>query len=299
MGIVKMAGMIFKQLDFMRSSGDNIKIQINDILVNYNDNGPLLAPAIIFVHGFPFNKNIFDLQAEMFKSNYRVVTYDVRGHGQTSRGDRKPDIELLGSDLISLMDALDIDRAIVCGLSMGGYIALDAVLRFPKRFNGLVLSGTRCASDDERAKEQRFASIDVIIEKGKDVYADESLKKLFAPVSFTGRREEVKATRNMIIETPVDVINNTLIALAERKETCSRLREIDIPSLILVGKEDKVTPLSEAKYLQSQINGSFLEVIEYAGHLANLENTHDYNAALKNFIIEVCEKLALSPHCES
>lgn len=282
----------------MRESGENLKIQVNDIKVNYNDHGPQFAPVIVFIHGFPFNKDIWNLQAELFRANYRVITYDVRGHGQTEEGSLKPGIDLFAEDLIGLMDALEIEKAIVCGLSMGGYIALNAVQRFTKRFNGLVLSGTRCAADTPEAKDQRYASIRILKEKGIDFYADENLKKLFAPVSFTSRREEVKATRNMIVNTKIEVISNTLIALAERRETCSRLSEIVIPSFVIVGNEDKITPPTEAEFLHEQIKNSVLKKIDYAGHLANLENTHDYNETLKSFILDVCERMALSPHCE-
>lgn len=281
----------------MRVSGDNLKIEIKGRQVNYDDNGPQYAPAIIFVHGFPFTKSVWSLQAELFKTNYRVIAYDVRGHGGSIAGAEMPSLDLFAEDLIDLMDALEIDKAIVCGLSMGGYIALNAVGRFPGRFNALVLSATKCPADTDEVVSQRMAAIELIKEKGLEFYVDDTLKKLFAPVSFTTRREEVRATRRMMLVNDPENVCDTLRALAERRETCTELPLIKVPALIVVGKDDKITPPSDAQFLNERISGSQLEIIDYAAHLANLENTHDYNRALRKFIDQVCEAKQLSPHC--
>jgi len=283
----------------MRNSGDNIKIVVNGQTVNYDDNGPVNAPTIIFIHGFPFNKSVWRLQAELFKNNYRVIAYDIRGHGESTSGDQPPSIELFTEDLIAFMNLLNLEKVMLCGLSMGGHVALNAIQKYPGRFISLVLSGTKCPADNEEAREQRIVEKQQLKEKGIDNYADESLKRLFAPVSFSTRKEEVRATRKMIVENNPEEVSRTLAALAERKETCSGLAQINVPVLILVGKEDKITPPTEAQYLNERIKGSQLSVIEYAGHLANLENTHEYNEILGKFIDQVCESKELSFHSQA
>jgi 3-oxoadipate enol-lactonase len=277
----------------MRIAGDNIKIKESNLTINYDDYGPVYAPVVIFIHGFPFNKHMWDMQTEVLKSNYRVITYDIRGYGGSHAERNDYSIDTLTDDLIHLMDKLNIKKAAVCGLSMGGSIALNAIEKYPDRFNALILSDTHCKPDSKETKEERLRSINSIKEKGIKYFAEESLKNYFASTSFVRRKEEIRAARRMILNTPVSSICNTLLELEQKKEICSKLNLIKIPVLILVGKEDSVTPPGEAKYMHERIAGSSLKVIEYAGHLPNLENTFEFNQHLKKFIDKVCKQKKL------
>lgn len=282
----------------MRISGENLNITINDLNVNYDDNGPVFAPAVIFIHGTPFNKSVWDLQAEALKSNYRVITYDLRGHGKTTGGANNPlTIDVFTEDLIRFLDALELEKVMVCGSSLGGYIALNAIEHHPERFNALVLTATQCSEDTSDIKEERERVLGILSEKGIEKYAEVMIADLFAPTSFTTRKEEVRAVSRMITETPAQSIVNTMNALSVRRESCSNLWGINIPVLILVGKEDVITPPDVAQFMRDNISGSLMHVIEYAGHLVNLENTHEYNQHFKNFIERVCQKKHLSRHC--
>lgn len=225
----------------MRNSGKNIKIIANNITVSYTDEGSDNAPVIIFIHGFPLNKTMWNKQVGELKGNYRVIAYDIRGHGNTDVGDYDFSIELFVKDLLSLMDALKIDKTILCGFSMGGYIALKAIENNPERFNALLLCDTNCTEDKPEAKEKRMKAIESIKEKGLEQYAEESLKKLFAPKSFSKHIKEIAIVKDMIMKTSKQSLYKTLHALAERKETCSKLHEIKVPVLIMVGKEDEIT----------------------------------------------------------
>lgn len=281
----------------MRIAGENLKIQVNDLVVNYDDNGPVYAPAIVFVHGTPFNKSIWDLQAEALKSNYRVVAYDLRGHGETKGPSSDLSVELLTEDLLAFLDALALDKVILCGHGLGGYVALEIVDQRPDRFNALVLAGVQCMEDGELIKKERLALIDSVAVNSMEHYADQIMKRLFASNSFVTRKEEVRAVRKMIINTqPVSVVS-ALEALSKRRESCSNLWSISMPVLLMVGREDDVTPVSVARFMRDNITGSQLYEIEYAGHLANLENTHEFNQHFKGFVNKVCQKKQLSRHC--
>ena len=260
---------------------------INNLLVSYTDKGQHGSPVIIFIHGFPFNKSMWKLQLEELKDNYRVISYDIRGHGNSDAGTGDFSIELFVKDLLNMMDALKIDKTVLCGLSLGGYIALNAVENFPERFKALILSDTQCTADTPEAKEKRIKAIDSINKAGVKKYADESIKNLFAPESFMLRKAEIAAVREMIVNTSEQSLCNTLNALSVRKETCSKLTEIKMPVLILVGKEDKITPPAAAQFMFEKIQGSFLKIIEHAGHLSNLENPGEFNIQLKKFIASV------------
>jgi 3-oxoadipate enol-lactonase len=264
-----------------------MRISVNDITVSYTDEGKNGAPALIFLHSFPFNKSMWNSQVKALEDSYRIIACDIRGHGNSGAGGRDFSIELFVSDLIALMDILKIKKTAVCGLSMGGYIALRAVEDYPERFDALILSDTNCIADTSEVKEKRMTAIDSIRKNGVEKYADESIKNFFAAESFTDRAEEIAAVREMIVETPEQSLVSTLLALSVRKETCSKLAAIKIPVLIMVGKEDKITPPSAAQSMHEIINGSYLHIIEHSGHLSNLENPGEFNALLKKFLAPV------------
>jgi len=271
----------------MRDLGNNIKMTVNNLTISYNDEGQDGAPVIIFIHGFPFNKSMWKNQLEALKDNYRVIAYDVRGHGNSEAGNKDFSIELFVKDLLNLMDALKIDRTMLCGLSMGGYIALNAIENYPERFDALILNDTNCIADTPEAKEKRMKTIESIKKDGVEKFADESMNNFFAPESFSTKKEEIADVREMIVNTSKQTLYKTLRAFYERKETCSKLPDINVPVLIMVGKEDTITPPAAAQLMHEKIKDSLLSIIEHAGHLSNMENPGEFNEQLKKFVASV------------
>jgi len=268
----------------MREIGSNIKIAVNDLMISYNDEGKIGDPVIIFIHGFPFNKSMWNKQAEALKENYRVFAYDVRGHGNSDIGTEDFSIDLFANDLIGFMDAIKIDKAMLCGLSMGGYIALNAIENYPDRFDAVILSDTTCTADTPEAKEKRIKTIESIKRNGVEKFAEESIKNLFAPESFSTKKLEIAAVREMIVNTSEESLCKTLRAFYERKETCSKLHDIKVPVLIMVGIEDKITPPAAAQFMNEKIKESLLSIVEHAGHLSNIENPSEFNNQLEEFV---------------
>ena len=271
----------------MSSSGNSLCLTVNNHVVSYIEEGKKEDPSVIFVHGFPFNKTLWNLQIESLRDHYHVIAYDIRGFGDSDTGNEDFTIELFVKDLISLMDALKIDTTILCGLSMGGYIALNAIENYAGRFNALILSDTNCIADTPEAKEKRMKAIESIKQNGVEKYADESIKNYFAPDSFINRPDEVAAVREMIVRTSEKSLCNALLALSLRKETCNILQEIKVPVLILVGKEDKITPPAAAQLMHEKIKDSVLKIIDRAAHLSNVENPDEFNNQLKKFVATV------------
>ncbi len=268
----------------MNYIGSNVRTTVNNITISYTDEGQVEAPVIIFIHGFPLNKTMWEMQLEALKDEYRVIAFDVRGHGDSDAGSDHFSIDLFVTDLICFMDDLNINKAILCGLSMGGYIALNAVCNYPHLFDALILSDTSCAADTTDAKHKRLMAIEDIKMNGIENFADENIKNLFAPGSFQTKESEISRVREMIVSTSSESIFNTMHALAVRKETCSRLKSIKLPVLILVGIDDKITPLSAAKAMHENIPGSKLSIVEQAGHLSNMENPYEFNYLINKFI---------------
>jgi pimeloyl-ACP methyl ester carboxylesterase len=267
---------------------NNVRIGEENLKVSYFDEGQKETPVIIFIHGFPFNKSMWFKQVDALKDIYHCIAYDVRGHGNSDAGKSEFSIELFVKDLISLMDVLHIDSAVLCGLSMGGYIALNAIENYPDRIKALILSDTHCIADTPEAKEKRMKAIESIGEEGVAKYADESIKNLFAPLSLTTKKKEISEVRNMILKTTEPSLFSTLLALSVRKETCSKLSLIKVPVLIMVGKEDKITPPAAAQLMHEKIKNSILKIIEDAGHLSNIENALEFNVQLKKIVKSVC-----------
>jgi len=263
---------------------NSLTIIVNNLTVSYIDEGSANSPTIIFIHGFPLNKLMWEKQIEILKENYRVIAYDIRGHGNTGVENDNFSIELFVNDLLSLMDILNIDKTILCGFSMGGYIALNAIEKYPERFTALLLCDTNCTDDTPEVKEKRIKAIESIKEKGLEQYAEESLKKLFAPVSYSKHIEEIAIVKEMIMKTPRQSLYKTLQGLTERKETCTKLHEIKVPVLIMVGKEDEITPPDAALSMHEKIKGSTIHIIDHAGHLSNMENSKEFNNQLTGFL---------------
>lgn len=271
----------------IRSIGKNIKITVNNIAVSYTDEGLENAPVIIFIHGFPFNKEMWNKQLEALSESFRVIAYDVRGHGNSYSGTDDFSIELFVNDLLLLMDAIEIEKATLCGLSMGGYIALKAMENFPQRFDSLVLCDTNCTADSPEAKEKRMKAIEIILEKGVAKFADDSIKNFFAAESFIKKKDVIAEVREIMVNTTEKSVIKTLLALSRRLETCSTLCKIKVPVLILVGEEDKITPPEAAQFMKNEIHGSVMSVIENAGHLSNLENPDQFNEQLIKFLEKI------------
>jgi 3-oxoadipate enol-lactonase len=246
-----------------------VLVEINQ--VSYFDEGKGIP--IVFIHGFPFNKSMWEQQLTLLRDQFRVIAYDVRGHGNTPANANEFSIPQFTNDLVAFLNQLKIEKAIVCGLSMGGYIALHAVELFPDKILGLVLSDTQCAADTDEARGKRMKAIELIQNNGLEQYANDSVKNLFAPLSLENHKDNVEFIKC-----------KTLMALANRKEKCSVLEKINVPVLILVGEEDKVTPLAAAKKIHELIKESTLHTITHAGHLSNLENPEEFNSHIKNFL---------------
>jgi 3-oxoadipate enol-lactonase len=259
------------------------KIKVNGVQLSYTQYGSG-EQTIIFIHGFPFDKSMWDGQARILSKKNKVITFDIRGFGKSESGSEKPSIDLFAGDLIALIDALALKKVIACGLSMGGYVLLNAVSRAPEKFSKIILADTQCIADSEEGKEKRFKTIDKVNAEGLEVFAEGYVQNVFAKSSHETKKDAVAHAKKMITTTDRQTVTSTLKALAERKETCNSLKNVKVPALIICGKEDTVTPLSQAELLNNTIRGSTMKIIEKAGHMSNLEQPEAFNAAIEEFL---------------
>jgi 3-oxoadipate enol-lactonase len=263
--------------------GYDLSIPVGNFNLSYDDLGERGTP-VIFLHGYPFSKAMWRKQLDFLQTTNRVIACDIRGFGDSEDESSILSIDLFAEDLLQFMDSLKIEKAIVCGLSMGGFIALNAHKRFPERFEALILCDTQCIADTAAVKEKRYKTIDDISTNGVKNFNDGFIENVFHKDSLSNKKELVEELRTVVFKNSQHIITAGLTALAERTETCSTLGAISIPTMIICGREDTVTPLAQSDFMHQMIEGSTMHVIDNAGHVSNLEHPDEFNQYLRDFL---------------
>jgi 3-oxoadipate enol-lactonase len=242
------------------------------------------GPAVLFVHGYPLDRTIWREQVEALEG-YRRIAPDLRGMGQSDAPDLGYGMAIYAADLAALLDTLGIDEVILCGLSMGGYIAFEFLRNWRSRVRGLILMDTRAEADTPEGRRARDGAAATAREGGAAVVAEALLPKMLAPVTITERPEVVERVRGLMSGTPVAGMVGALAAMRDRAGSESLLPTLtDIPTLVLVGDADSLTPPDQARALTQAIPGARLAIIPGAGHLPPVEQPAATNRSLKEFL---------------
>lgn len=257
---------------------------INGGVISYFENERQQKPTLVFLHPFPFNKNIWEAQINYFEKDYHVIAPDFRGFGNSPVGYKSLSVDLLADDLQLLLDSIDVSKAIICGLSLGGYVALNFVNKYPDMVQALVLADTQCREDTKLEITNRYKTVDEIIAYGLHYFSEILLAKLVSNQSFRFNAGLMRKLKEMIYTGKKDAVVFTILALARRDDTCKILTAIDKPTLVMVGEEDKITPVNEARYLHENIRGSVLRIIPNAGHLSNVDNASMFNENMASYL---------------
>jgi 3-oxoadipate enol-lactonase len=242
------------------------------------------GPAVLFLHAFPLGLAMWDDQVAALRATHRVVRFDDRGFGASPPGDSLLTMERIADDGAALLDHLGIERAVVAACSMGGYAAFAMVRRHADRIRALVLQDTRAGADTEDARKNRALLAEKTLKEGAQAALDAFLPKLLGTTTRTERPAVVERVRAMVLAASPRGIANALHGLAARADSFPTLREVRVPTLVICGEEDTITPVADSEALAKGIAASRLEVIPRAGHLSNLENPQAYNAALQSFL---------------
>ncbi|MCM3869396.1 MAG: alpha/beta fold hydrolase [Pyrinomonadaceae bacterium] len=258
---------------------------LRGIEIAYDDVGS--GPSVVLLHGFPFNRSMWREQVEELRQNHRIIVPDLRGHGESAVTPGPATMESMALDVAALLETLNISRATIAGLSMGGYVALAFYRLFPLRVRSLVLADTRPQEDTEEAKQAREQQAEKALKEGMEGIADAMLPKLLSPETVAERPEVVRRVREMIVGTEPEGAASVLRGMAVRKDNTSFLSRIIAPTLILVGSKDALTPVADSELMHREIGGSRLRIMEGAGHVSNLERSEDFNRELVKFINDV------------
>jgi pimeloyl-ACP methyl ester carboxylesterase len=257
---------------------------LNHIEIGY-DEGGTGVPALL-VHGFPHDRTLWTPQLQGLTAQARCLAPDLRGFGETTASPPYS-MDQYADDLVGLLDGLHIERAVIAGLSMGGYVALAMWRNHPHRVRALVLCNTRAAADTDEAREKRRNLMNVARTQGSGAVADAMLTGMLGKTTRSKRPDIVNSVHRMIASAPTEGVVGALQAMMDRPDSTPTLATIDVPTLVLTGDEDAIIPIEDVRSMQAAIRGSSLEVIASAGHLSNLERPAAFNHVVSEFLAKL------------
>lgn len=243
-----------------------------------------MTAPILFLHGFPFNASIWEPQIEYWQNKRTVLTPDLRGHGNGPRGAGPWMIQDFVDDLHELLIHAKIDEIVLCGLSMGGYVALEFINSYPNMVQALILSGSRADADSNKVKEQRYITLERLRKGGIDRFAHDFSELVLSNTQSEENQILRQRIEEIILTNNSEDLQLVIGALASRKNSTPNLKKIRCPTLVMVGAEDKVTNVKVNQSMAKKIpKGRFIKVPN-AGHLLNLEQPEKFNAHVDAFL---------------
>ena len=265
-----------------------MQAKINGITIAYSDQGTGLP--IVFLHAFPLNRTMWATQEKALSSQFRIITIDLRGHGESDAPLWLYTLEQSADDVNALLDQLAIQQALFVGLSMGGYILFAFYRKYAARVKGLILADTRAQADTAEEKDGRFQMAQTAYKKGPSAIADIMIPKLISPATIQTKQDLVQQVRAMIEGNQISGITGNLMAMAERSDSVPLLSQITCPTQIIVGELDQATPPSDAKLMAGEIPNAHLAIIPGAAHLANLEQPTTFSQIVSSFASDLARK---------
>ncbi len=253
---------------------DNASIAFDDVGSGF---------PVVFLHAFPLNRTMWDPQVSALVAECRCIAIDMRGAGD-STATPPYSMDRFADDVAGVLDTLQIERAVIVGLSIGGYIAFAFWRRHRRRVRGLVLADTRSGSDTVAQVERRRSLIELAETQGSSAIANAQIASLVGKSTRDKRPDIYDAVHRMIAQSNAEGIVGGLEAMIERPDSGPTCETIDVPTLIVVGDEDVATPPDESRALHAAIPHSRLEVLHQAGHLSNLERPAAFNTVVGEFL---------------
>lgn len=241
--------------------------------------------TVVLLHAFPLSAAMWQHQREALDSRAWVIAPDLRGFGRSPLGSEDPSVAAMANDIVAVLDRFGIERAVLVGLSMGGYIAMAVLRRHAARVRGLVLADTKASADAPAArdKRERIARA-VLADGGGTVLREEVLPTLLGPTTERERPQVREQVLRMLDAAPPRAVAWAQRAMAARPDSFDVLRGSDVPGLVVVGAEDTLSPPEEAEQMAEALAGSELVVVPDAGHLSAVESPDRFDAALHTFV---------------
>jgi len=258
-------------------------IEVHDVRFNAIDRGS--GTPLVLVHGFPLDHSMWREQIDGLSDRYHVIASDLRGFGGSDVAAGIVTMDQMADDVAGILDALRVkDPIVLCGLSMGGYVAWQFALRHRRRLASLILCDTRAIADSPEVAAGRLKTAERVLSEGANVAADSLLPKLFAPATYDEQPQIVEETRQVILRTKPAGIAAALRGMAQRPDVTSALPQIDVPALVICGQHDGIAPPAEMRQIAQRLPKARFVEIEAAGHMSPLERPEPVNAAIREFL---------------
>lgn len=242
------------------------------------------GPDLVLLHPFPTNHRFWMGVADMLASHHRLIAYDLRGHGDSSAGAGAATMEKHAADLARLCDVAKISHAVFAGVSIGGYVLFEFWRRHRERVAALILSDTRASADTEEGHAARLKSAEDVQQNGAAAFLESMVPKLLGQHTRENRPDLVDGARKMMAKMSAAGIVAIQQGMAARPDSVPTLATINVPTLVLVGAEDTLTPPADSELMHKHIAGSRLEVIPLAGHLAIFEQRNSAGKVIRGFL---------------
>ncbi len=260
-----------------------MKAEINDITLAYGDRGKGLP--LVLIHGFPLCRKMWRPQAEaLAKSGCRVVTPDLRGFGESGLSREAVSMDTYADDIVALMDHLGLDKAVVGGMSMGGYVLLNLLERYPDRVAAPVFIVTKAGGDDDAGKAKRTALAEACRAQGSLPVAEVFRNVLFAPDTLKDNPELVDEVFGWMRATSPQGAAFGLLAMRDRKDHVSRLGSIGQPALVIGADQDQAIPVENSRIIAEGLTDAELCILHGGGHMVNMEQPVGFNEAILEFL---------------
>lgn len=254
---------------------------INDIRLSYRTQGQ--GVPVLLVHGFPLSGEVWQQQIEALHDTFQIIAPDLRGFGRSEVSEGPSRMETFASDLAALLDTLNINQVVIGGVSMGGYITFAFLRHYPERVRGLILANTRATPDTDEARANRETTAQMVEAQGAGAIAEKMLPNLLAP-SEARSSDRHTLLRSIIERNAPAGIAAALRGMALRPDSSDLLPHITVPTLVIAGDQDVLTPPSEMHRLHAAIPESRLVELAGAGHVSNIDQPERFNAALRDFL---------------
>ena len=249
----------------------------------YDDNGS--GQPLLLIHGFPLNRTMWRPQIEaLTRAGYRVITPDLRGFGESPVNSAAVNMSSYADDIVALMDHLRLPEAVVGGMSMGGYVLLNLLERYPERVSAALFIVTRAGADDETGKGKRTALAAATMTEGMKSVLEVFRNILFAPATLAAYPELVAEVSGWISATDPRGAAAGLIAMRDRKDYLPLLGAIRQPALVIGAVQDQTIPIEQSRLIADGIADAQLAILPSGGHMVNLEQPDAFNAVLKEFL---------------
>jgi pimeloyl-ACP methyl ester carboxylesterase len=260
-----------------------MKLNVNNYMMAYTDTGK--GMPLIFIHGYPLSREMWEPQIKGLSAMVRVIAPDLRGHGESQAVPGPYSMEIFADDIAGLLDALEIQtKVVICGLSMGGYAAFAFYRKYTHRVGGLILAATRAGEDTPQARAGREQAVETAKSEGIEVIVDGMIPNLLSPENYQNHPDLVRKVKSILMSISLDGMIGDLEGMKTRPDSRPTLEKIDVPTLVLHGLEDQIIPPKTAKETRAAIQHSRLQIIPRAGHLLNLEQPAEFNAAVRGFL---------------